>query len=183
LHCLAKKQTARDGPGLVTLIAAMDETRLIGTGEGGLPWRGMPRDKKHFRDYTAGKALLLGRRTFEEMLGWLDNDHRPIVITRNRAYEPGGDRQVAGDIEEALALAGSRGENEVVVCGGAAIYRMALPFADRLVLTLLHGRFDTTVPGVYFPGWEDANFREVKRERFTADAENPLSMTFLYLAR
>ena len=180
---MANKRTAREDPGLVTLVAAMDENRLIGTGEGGLPWRGMTRDKKHFSDYTAGKVLLLGRRTFEEMLGWFGNDHRLIVITRDQAYDAGEGRQVAGNIEEALALAGRHGENEVVVCGGAAIYRLALPFADRLVLTLLHGSFDTTVAGAYFPEWEDAGFKEIKRERFAADAENPLSMTFLHLAR
>ena len=168
---------------MVTLIAAMDKNRLIGTGQGGLPWHGVPRDKKHLRDYTAGKALLLGRRTFEEMPGWFGKDDRPIVITRNPAYGPGEDCFVAGGFDQALDLAVEFGRDELVVCGGAEIYQLTLPFADRLVLTLLHGSFHTKTGGVFFPEWQEEEFEEVKREDFEADSGTPLSMTFLHLTR
>ena len=168
---------------MVTLIAAMDENRLIGTGQGGLPWPAMPRDRKHFRDYTAGKALLLGRRTFEEMAGWFREDDRPIVMTRNPAYDPGENCFVAGGLNQAMTLAGEHGCDELVVCGGAEIYRLALPFADRLVLTLLHGSFEEASLGVFFPAWHVEDFRESRREDFAIDTKTPLPMTLLRLAR
>ncbi len=168
---------------MVTLIAAMDKNSLIGTGQGGLPWEGMPRDKKHFRDYTAGKALLIGRRTFEEMSGWFGKDHQPIIITRNPAYDPGEDGHVAGGVDQAMSLAAESGRGELVVCGGAEIYRLALPFADRLILTLLHTTFQPSARGIFFPEWQGADFEEISREDFEGDALTPLSMTFLHLVR
>lgn len=164
-------------------MAAMDKNRLIGTVQGGLPWEGIPRDKKHFRDYTAGKVLLIGRRTFEEMSGWFGKNDQPIVITRNPAYDPGEDGLVAAGIEQALDLAAEFGRDELVVCGGAEIYRLTLPFADRLVLTLLHASYHASAGGVFFPEWQGEDFEEVSREDFQADAQTPLSMTFLHLAR
>ena len=68
----------------VTAIAAMALDRTIGTGTG-IPWQ-LPEDQRHFRGYTAGKALLLGRTTFEEMLGWF-TDHRPITLSSNPSYK------------------------------------------------------------------------------------------------
>ena len=70
----------------LSMISAMAHGRVIGTGHGGIPWH-LPRDVKHFREYTQGKHLLLGRRTFEEMLGWF-TDHPPIVLTHNTNYDP-----------------------------------------------------------------------------------------------
>ncbi|MCB1078710.1 MAG: dihydrofolate reductase, partial [Verrucomicrobiae bacterium] len=70
----------------ISMIAALDRNRVIGTGNGGLPWR-LPRDVSHFREYTQGKHLLIGRRTYEEMLGWF-SDQVPIVLTHRRDYQP-----------------------------------------------------------------------------------------------
>ncbi|MCH2061437.1 MAG: dihydrofolate reductase [Verrucomicrobiales bacterium] len=168
---------------MFTLIAAMDENRLIGTGRGGLPWSGITRDKQHFRDYTAGKSLLIGRRTFEEMRGWFRREDRPIVMTRNPDYDPGGHCRVAGDLDDVLALAADSDGEEIVVCGGAELYRLTLPFADRLVLTLLHADFPAREGGVFFPEWENEDFVELRREDFAADNQASPSMTFLYLAR
>ena len=63
----------------LSLIVAMDERRLIGSMSGGLPWQGIERDREHFRSYVKGKALLLGRKTYEEM-----EANIPIKKTRGR---------------------------------------------------------------------------------------------------
>ncbi len=167
----------------VTLIAAMDEDRLIGVAGGGLPWRGLERDKCHFRSYTAGKALLLGRRTFEEMLGWFDGGHRPIVVTRDPSYRPEGGHPVVASVDEGVGLARARGEGELVGCGGATLYRLALPAASELNLTVVHHRFGPAEGGAFFPDPGPEGFREVGRERFEADDENPWPMSFVLMRR
>jgi len=165
----------------VTLIAAMDENRLIGTGEGGLPWRGIERDRAHFRAYTAGKALLLGRRTFEEMSGWFDDGHRPAVVSRDGSYRAEGGYPVVGSVSDGVDRARAAGETELVVCGGATVYAAAMEFATQLVLTVLHERFDLE-GGAHFPPWEGAGFVEMKREWF-GPADGAPGMTFLWLTR
>ncbi len=168
---------------MITLIAAMDQNRLIGTGCGGLPWSDIHRDKQHFREYTLGKNLLIGRRTFEEMQGWFRSEDRPIVMTRNPNYNPGGRFQVVNDLDEVFALSSEQEGEEIVVCGGAELYRLTLPVADRLVLTILYGDFPKQQGGVFFPEWKDEDFVEYRREEFEADSKVPFSMTFLYLTR
>ena len=166
---------------LISMIAAMDEKRLIGSGAG-IPWH-LPRDARHFRAYTADKAMLLGRRTFEEMTGWFTKQQRPIVLTREESYSPPDPPpgfQVVGSVLEAIAHAEAAGERELVVSGGAQIYQLALPFADALVLTEVHGEFVGTA---YFPDLAEANWREVARERFEADAENAHAMSLVTYRR
>lgn len=162
----------------VTMIAAMARNRVIGTGKGQIPWS-LPRDQRHFRSFTKGKHLLLGRITYEEMLGWF-TDQTPIILTKQEGYAPEFGR-VAHSVEESLTLAAEAGANELCVCGGAHVFQAALPFTDELHLTLI----DTEAEGtVLFPDYEEAITWEVLSEEvFEADNENSHSMTFLHLRR
>jgi dihydrofolate reductase len=166
----------------VSMIAAMARGRVIGTGHGGIPWR-LPRDARHFREYTAGHHMLLGRKTFEEMTGWFETQ-RPIVLTTKEDYEvsvAGG--RVARDVAEAIRIAAAAGEEELVVSGGARVYEAALPYADELVLTFV----DAEVEGegtARFPDWEaEGEWEEVSREEVGADEENEFGMVFVRLRR
>ena len=165
----------------VSLIAAIDENRLIGTVNGGLPWQGVVRDKRHFHNYVKGKSLLLGRRTFEEMKGWFVQGHRPIVLTRNKCYELTLVGSVAFTLEQAISVAEAQGEDELVVCGGAEVYALAIDFADQIILTILHTTFDVEGEGKYFPDWERNGFRVVSKERFTEGPGNPFAMSVMHL--
>ena len=168
----------------VSLIAAMDENRLIGTGEGGLPWKGLKRDRDHYRAFAKDKTLLLGRRTFEEMIGWFKPGHRPVVVTRQKGYQAEGGYPVVASVEAGIVLAKERGDDELVVFGGAQIYEAALPSVDEMVLTLVHHRFEVSdAGGAYFPEWEGLGFEETKREWFGVGEENRYAMTFLWLER
>ncbi len=162
----------------VSMIAALAKDRVIGTGHGGIPWR-LPRDSRHFREYTQGHHMLLGRKTFEEMGGWFTTQ-TPIVLTRREDYEAEG-AVVAHTVSAAIAIAGKAGEEELVVSGGASVYREALPYADELVLTLV----DAEVEGeARFPDYEAAgDWEEVSREEIAKDEENEYDMVFLTLQR
>lgn len=129
-------------PFSITLIAVISEDGYISSGTG-VPWD-LPADKAHFRAYTAGKWLLLGRRTYEEMLGWFA-DHTPLVLTRQASYSPPVGRCV-GSLGEAVALAASDGQHELVVCGGSAAYAASIGQATRLILTRVQVRLGSGVP-------------------------------------
>lgn len=156
---------------LLTLVAAVSRDGYISTGRG-VPWD-LPRDRAHFRRLTAGQWLLLGRRTYEEMLGWFHH-HHPLVLSHAADYQPPVGERVR-TVEEALARAARGGAREVFVCGGSGAYSAALPLADRLVLTevdiLLGG-------GVSFPVILPEQWQLTDRENFPTDSENALSMVF-----
>ena len=140
---------------LISIVAALDEAGLIGA-QGRLPWR-LRGDLPRFRRLTMGKPVLMGRRTFESIGRPLDGRVN-IVLSRRAGYEAPGCR-VAASFEDALAAA--RGARELMVIGGAGVYALALPRAERLYLTRVEGRFEGDV---YFPRWDEAEWQEESRE-------------------
>ena len=162
------------------MIAALDENRLIGAGSG-IPWQ-LPRDSRHFRDYTEGKAMLLGRRTFEEMAGWFTTQ-RPLVMTRSADYAPAhlpAGFCAVGSVVAGIEQARATGEAELVISGGAQIYAQGLPFAEELILTEIHAAFEGSE---YFPEFRLAEWDQIVRESFEADAENAHAMSFVTYRR
>jgi dihydrofolate reductase len=140
---------------LVSLIAAMARNRVIGAGTR-LPWH-LPADLQRFKRLTMGAPVIMGRKTHES-IGRALPGRRNIVITRRPGASWDG-CEVAGSLDAALAAA--RDTPEVFVIGGAELYRLALPRADRLYLTLI----DAEYPGdTLFPEFDPADWRETARE-------------------
>ena len=151
---------------MISLIAAISEDGFISK-DGRIPWK-LPRDVRHFREYCAGKHVLVGRRTYDEMKGWFTN-HRVFILTRN------ADAAIReGSIVNAVEEAKLQTLGELVVLGGGEAFSLALPIADRLVLTRVHTEIGHGVafPAIDFSEWEERDLQE-----FPADAENPLAMT------
>lgn len=159
---------------IVSLVAAMAANRVIGRG-GGLPWR-LPRDLQHFKRLTVDHTVIMGRKTFEEIKRPLAN-RRNVVVTRSPDFRPRG-VTVVPSLEEALALGAT--EDEVFVVGGGEIYRLALPRADRIYLTVVHA----VVEGdTYFPEFEGSAWVVESEEHHPADEKNPYPMTFRTYSR
>jgi len=112
----------------ITLVVARAQNGAIGR-DGKLPWQ-ISADLKRFKELTMGSVMLMGRKTFESLPGLLPG-RRHVVLTRDSHWHAAG-AQVAHDIEEALTLA--RGE-KISVIGGADIFQLFLPLADRIELT------------------------------------------------
>jgi dihydrofolate reductase len=112
----------------ITLVVARSLNGVIGRG-GTLPWH-IPADLKRFKAITMGSAMVMGRRTFESLPGILPG-RRHIVLTRDREWSAEG-AEVAHSAEQALDLAGS---DPVSVIGGADVFALFLPKADRVELT------------------------------------------------
>ena len=158
----------------ISLIVAMAQNGVIGR-DNTLPWR-LPEDLKRFREFTLGKPVLMGRKTFES-LGRALPGRINLVLTRDR----GGSAEsvtVVHSVEEALEQAA--GCEELVAIGGAAIYRLVLPFARRLYLTHVHA----DVPGdTFFPEFDPTQWDDVEYRMQPADERHPYPLTFVTLER
>jgi dihydrofolate reductase len=164
----------------VSIIVAMSRDYLIGR-EGGLPWH-LPADLRRFRRITTGKPIIMGRKTLEA-IGRLLPERTNIVLTRRAGYRYLG-CQVAASIEVAFALAAddlkARGGDEVVVIGGAAVFREAMPFAERVYLTAVEGAFqgDVSFPHEWL---HDGHWRVTTSEHHAADEKNVHAHWFVVL--
>ncbi len=139
----------------LSLIAARSRNGFIGL-KGGLPWN-VPEDLAFFKRTTIGHAVIMGRKTYEEVRRPLPK-RTNIVVTRNPGYEAPG-CIVVSSLEEAL-LKVPEDDDEPFVIGGAELYRLALPVADRLYLT----EIDRDVEGdTSFPPFEHLGYVEVAR--------------------
>jgi dihydrofolate reductase len=125
----------------ITIIVARAENGVIGRG-GTLPWR-IPADLKRFKAVTMGSVLVMGRKTFESLPGVLPG-RRHVVLTRDHCWSAPC-AEAAHSIDEAIEIA--RGER-ISVIGGAEIFGMFLPLAERIELTevLADVPGDTTMP-------------------------------------
>lgn len=140
----------------ITLIAAVARNGVIGR-DGDMPWH-VPGEQRGFKAATMGHPMLMGRKTFAAM-GALPG-RRSIVLTRDPDFRADG-VEVAHGLDEALLLTQ---DEDVFVVGGAQVYALTLPYADRLLLSLIPQEPDGDAS---FPGWPyDASpaWRETARE-------------------
>ena len=153
----------------LVFVLAVARGGVIGRG-GGLPWD-VPEDRAHFERLTAGHAVILGRRTWDETGAALPG-RRNIVVTRDRSLLfPGA--EVASSIEAAIALA-RRTDDEPRVIGGAEIFRLAMPYATRIELT----EIDRDVDGDTRFDLDRSGFVETSRR-----ASETAGVTFVTLDR
>jgi len=122
---------------MISAIAAMSENRVIGV-KNSLPWN-IPEDMAFFRTTTREKTVIMGRKTFDS-LGKALPKRRNIVITRDAQWTA-KDIEVVSSLEAALLLCKNEA-HEVFIIGGAQIYAQALPYLDRLYLTVIHKKYE-----------------------------------------
>jgi len=157
---------------VLTFHLARADNGVIGR-DGRLPWH-LPADLKRFKAQTMGKPMIMGRKTFESFPSPLPG-RRHIVLTRDRQWRAEG-AEVAHDRAEALALANAA---EVAVIGGAEIFALYLPDADRIELTEVHAAAEgDTVMAPFSP----LEWRETFREDHRQEAGRP-AYSFVTLER
>jgi len=155
-----------------SLIAALAENHLIGVNNR-LPWH-LPADLQHFKSLTLGKPMLMGRRTHES-IGRPLPQRENIVLSHNPALQLPGCRVIQG-----LEQLSDYADQEIMVIGGAQLYQLLLPQAQRLYLTWVSGDFQGDT---YFPALEPASWQEIASESHPADALNPYAYRFTTWAR
>ena len=154
---------------MITLIVAVADNGVIGR-DNTLPWH-LPEDLKRFKRLTMGKPMIMGRKTFES-IGKPLPGRRNIVVTRDPNYHREGVEVVHGTGE---AVAATASAPEVMVIGGADLFRLFLPLAGRIHLTRVHGNIEGDV---MWPALDNRHWEVIESERHEADDRHAYAMTF-----
>lgn len=156
---------------IISLIAAIGRNNVIGK-DNSLPWI-LPEDMKRFKELTFGKPVIMGRKTFESIGKPLPN-RKNIILTKERNFKADGCVAVHS-VNEAINAA--KESKELMVIGGAQIYKEFLPTANKMYLTFIDEDFEGDA---YFPEFDRKEWKEVSRE--TKKADN-LKFSFVVLER
>ena len=147
----------------IVLILARAANGTIGR-DGALPWH-LPADLRRFKTLTQGRPMIMGRKTFDSLPGLLEG-RRHIVLTRDPDWQEDG-AEVARSVEDAIRIANAP---VIPVIGGAEVYRLFLPLADRIELTQLAVPVegDTSIDAP-----DTALWKESGREDHAAEGSRP----------
>ncbi len=144
----------------VVLIAAVGRNGAIGLRDR-LPWR-LPSDLKRFKSLTMGMPVVMGRKTFASLGRPLPGRHL-VVVSRDPVLRLPAGIERAGTIPEALAraqdLARLHAAEDVMVAGGAEVYRSTIDVAARLAITEvdLAPEADSTFPMIDLAVWREVD--------------------------
>ena len=160
---------------MISHIVAVSENNIIGV-KGNLPWD-IPEDMKFFRNKTKGRAIIMGRKTFES-LGHPLPHRLNVVVTKTKNYV--APKAVATDsITEAIKICQSYADEygeEIFIIGGGEIYQQSLDLVDRIYLTRIHKSFEGDTR---YPVLNPKDFKETKCRPRT----KPIPFSFLIYDR
>jgi len=145
----------------ISLILAMASNGVIGA-RGALPWR-IPEDMRRFKTLTMGKPCIMGRKTWDSLPKKPLPGRANIVVTRDKNFAADG-AVIVHSLDDALAAAGIA--PEIMVIGGAEIYKAVLPRATRIYLTEVEGEF---AGDARMEPFDSRIWKEVSRERHASD--------------
>ncbi len=150
--------------------------------DGALPWR-LKSDMALFRKLTLGKPVIMGRKTWDSLPRKPLPGRANIVLSRDGTFAPAG-ALVCEEFSEAVQIgreqAAEDGAEEVCVIGGAALFELALPRARRIYLTEVEAR---PQGDVFFPTFDESDWREIRREVFQAGENDEFPFVFRILER
>ena len=156
------------------LVVAVARNRVIGR-DNGLPWH-LPADLQHFKRTTMGKPLLMGRKTFES-IGKPLPGRTTLVLPRDALWSSPG---VVTVHSMEAALQESRDAAELAGIGGAQVFELLLPLAERIHLTRIDAEF---AGDTWFPVLPASSWQEIDVQRRAADERNAYDMEFVTLQR
>ncbi|WP_309912264.1 dihydrofolate reductase [Arcicella sp. BE51] len=160
----------------LSIIVAVAENGVIGHNNQ-LIWR-LPEDLKMFKRLTTGHPVIMGRKTFESIGKPLPN-RTSIIITRDQDFQVEGCITVHS-LEDAIEAASEIEDNETFIIGGAEIYRLSLPFADKIYLTEVHHAFEGDT---FFPSIDKNIWEEVSRIDHETDEKHLYRYSFVELEK
>ncbi len=155
-----------------TIVVACSKNNVIGK-DNALIWH-MPADLKFFKSTTIGHHVLLGRKTFESMGKPLPG-RTSIVVTRNKEYKVPEGHFVCSSIKEGIALAESLKIGQLMILGGAEVYKQTLALADEIILTEIKAVFDGDA---FFPEIDPSQWELMWNEPHEKDQKNKFDYEF-----
>ena len=158
----------------ISIIVAMDRNSVIGK-DGTLPWH-LSSDLQHFKKITMGKPIVMGRKTHES-IGRPLPGRENVVVTSDSEYQAPG-CTVLNSIESVFQKFSRI--DEIIIMGGADLYRQLLDRANRIYLTEVHAEL---AGDTYFPAFDRESWEEIERYDFRADEKNEYDYSFVILER
>ncbi|BDU67434.1 MAG: dihydrofolate reductase [Candidatus Tyloplasma litorale] len=142
---------------MIKLIVAYDQNKLIGNNDH-LPWN-IPEDLNHFKKETLNKTILFGEVTFNGIGRPLPN-RKTIVLTLNKDFKfQHQNVEICNDFNEIVKTYKNNKNQDVIIAGGATIYKLFLPYVDEMIISKIK---KTYKGNVYFPNWNENEFKLVK---------------------
>ncbi len=157
---------------MLTISIAMDENKGIGI-KGRLPWH-LKEELKLFKNNTVGKTILMGQTTYDGLPRKLKDRHTVVCSIDPEYKVDDPDAEVTYDLMKFLNEK-EFSDDEVIVCGGASIYRQAYPFCHKALISFVKGDYevDTHFDVFDMNDWEivkeveyeDFIYREMNRKK------------------
>jgi dihydrofolate reductase len=157
----------------ITLIAAMGNNRAIGL-DGRMPWH-LPAELQHFKKATMGKAIVMGRKTWQS-IGRPLPGRQNIVVSRNTGFIAEG-ADVCDSLEAAIEISKA---DEIMVIGGGQLYAAALPLAQWMILTLIDIEPEADT---WFPKWDEGHWQQTEEQYFQVNEDNKLAYRIVEFKR
>jgi len=161
---------------MLSIIVAVAENNVIGK-DNKLIWH-LPEDLKRFKRLTTGHTIIMGRKTFESLGRILPNRKHVILCNDMEMNIDNENVEVLEDISMLKEYIES--EEEHFIIGGATIYKLLMPYAKKLYLTLIHEEFEGDV---YFPEIEEKDWKIIDREEGLRNEENPFDYEYITFER
>ena len=158
----------------LSIIVAVSQNNIIGK-DNKLLWK-LPKDLRFFKSTTMGKAVIMGRKTFDSVGKPLPGRNN-IVISRQSNLKISG-CEVVNSLSLAIKLVEKT--DEVFIAGGGEIYRQALPLVNKIYLTRVHENFEGDT---IFPLLNQSNWKIVNEEKHFKDEKHDCNFTFFILER
>lgn len=155
---------------MLYLIAAIDQNRALG--KAGKLLCHLPVDLKHFKQHTLNQSVFMGRKTFESIGRALPERENFVLTQQKNLHLPGC--VCVNSLKEALA---KKQHEDLWVIGGAEIYALCLPFADKIFLTHIEHAFEGA--DTFFPDIDLAKWKIISEERHSISEENRYPLRFV----
>lgn len=163
---------------MLSFVVAVSQNNVIGK-DNSIVWH-LPSDLKRFKEITLSesKTIIMGRKTFEA-LPYVLPGRKHIILTRNKNYKVENEAvTIINDIASLKPMIAA--EEEFFVIGGGEIYKLLMPYAKKLYLTLIHENFSGDT---FFPDYKIFQWNIIKKQEGVYDENNQHKNTFLILER
>ncbi|GAA0611235.1 dihydrofolate reductase DfrA [Virgibacillus siamensis] len=161
---------------MISLLVAMDKNKTIGLNND-LPWH-LPNDLKFFKQKSTGNTIIMGRKTYESMGKPLPN-RKNVVLTKKQMDFP-DEVNVIHDVDTIYDWNNDNPEKELLVIGGANIFKQVLPYADRMYITWIEASFEGDT---FFPDFSPSNWKLTSKVKGEKNEKNPYEYYFLQYDR
>ena len=161
---------------MLSIIVAIANDNVIGK-DNKLIWH-LPEDLKRFKSLTTGHTIIMGRRTFESLGRVLPNRKHVILCNDMEMNIDNENVEILEDISMLKKYIDSDEENFII--GGATIYKLLMPYANKLYITKINESFEGDV---YFPEINEEEWQEVKREKGLKNEDNPFDYDYIDYVR